>query len=172
VAVIENPSFVICDDYQRPRSPISLPSISFFTPNSSLMKYHVKVKAKLSLCFNWAPRHEDVLGEWRYSSTQSLTSALDGGEWLASRPGRFTPREKAPGTHWIGGWVGPRAFLDAVVEVSIFLWWNITYGRKSMKLFFWSLELKLTDNSHFCVFTCPIRYTGQGPSENNSASDG
>jgi hypothetical protein len=30
--------------------------------------------------FNWASRHEDVLGKWRYSSTHSLTSALDGGE--------------------------------------------------------------------------------------------
>jgi hypothetical protein len=36
-----------------------------------------------------------------YSSTHSLISALDGGEWSASRPGRFTPRERAPGTHWI-----------------------------------------------------------------------
>jgi hypothetical protein len=36
-----------------------------------------------------------------------LTSALVGGEWSASRPGRFTP-----GNHWIGGWVGPRAGLD------------------------------------------------------------
>jgi len=35
-----------------------------------------------------------------------LTSALDGGKWSASRPGRFTPKEKAAGTHWIGGWVG------------------------------------------------------------------
>jgi hypothetical protein len=26
-----------------------------------------------------------------------------------------TPRERAPGNHWIGGWVGPRAVLDAVV---------------------------------------------------------
>jgi hypothetical protein len=33
-------------------------------------------------------------------------------EWSASRPGRFTPRERAPGTHWIGGYVGPRAGLD------------------------------------------------------------
>jgi hypothetical protein len=33
-----------------------------------------------------------------------LTSALDGGEWSASRPGSFTHRERAPGTHWIGGW--------------------------------------------------------------------
>jgi len=28
-----------------------------------------------------------------------LTSALDGGEWSASRPGRFIPRERAPDTH-------------------------------------------------------------------------
>jgi hypothetical protein len=37
---------------------------------------------------------------------------------------RFTPRllypqERAPGTHWIGGWVGPRAGLDAVVKRKI-----------------------------------------------------
>jgi hypothetical protein len=31
----------------------------------------------------------------------------------ASRPGR-TPGEIAPGTHWIGGWVSPRAGLDDV----------------------------------------------------------
>jgi hypothetical protein len=57
-----------------------------------------------------------VLGEWMYSSTHSLTSALDGGEWSASRPGRFTPRERDPDIHWIGGWVDPRAILDMVVQ--------------------------------------------------------
>jgi hypothetical protein len=36
-----------------------------------------------------------------------LTSALVGGEWSASRPGRFTP-----GTHWIVGLVDPTAGLD------------------------------------------------------------
>jgi hypothetical protein len=41
-----------------------------------------------------------------------LTSALVGGEWSASRPGRFTPRERAQCSHWIGGWVDPRARLD------------------------------------------------------------
>jgi hypothetical protein len=51
------------------------------------------------------------------SSMHSLTSALNRGEWSASRPGRFTPRERAPGTHGIGGWVGPRAVLDTVVEM-------------------------------------------------------
>jgi len=32
-----------------------------------------------------------------------LTFILDGGEWLASCSSSFTPRERAPGTHWIGG---------------------------------------------------------------------
>jgi hypothetical protein len=42
-----------------------------------------------------------------------LTSVLDGYEWSPSNPGRFTPREIALGTHWIGC-VGPRACLDVV----------------------------------------------------------
>jgi hypothetical protein len=30
-------------------------------------------------------------------------------------PAAFLPRERAPRTHWIGGWVGPRAVLNTVV---------------------------------------------------------
>jgi hypothetical protein len=29
-------------------------------------------------------------------------------------PGRFSPGGVAPGTQWIGGWVGPRTGLDFV----------------------------------------------------------
>jgi hypothetical protein len=43
-----------------------------------------------------------------------FTSTLFGGEWSASRPGRFTPQERAPGIHWEGSWVGPSAGLDYV----------------------------------------------------------
>jgi hypothetical protein len=43
-----------------------------------------------------------------------LTSALAGGEWSASRPGRFTAEESAPGTHWIEGWAGLRPSPDDV----------------------------------------------------------
>jgi hypothetical protein len=65
-----------------------------------------------------------------------LTSALDGGEWSASHPGLFTPRERATGTHCIGGWVGPRTGLGTVVKRKIPLcrdsnpryevWWPIS----------------------------------------------
>jgi hypothetical protein len=41
-----------------------------------------------------------------------LTSALVGGEWSNSRPGRYIPGERAPGTHWIGGWLDFKASLD------------------------------------------------------------
>jgi hypothetical protein len=54
-----------------------------------------------------------------YSSTHSLTSTLDGGEWSTSRPGRSTPKERALANHWIGGWAGPRSGLDTVVKRKI-----------------------------------------------------
>jgi hypothetical protein len=55
---------------------------------------------------NEAPCHEDALGKWRYWVVS----------WSASQPGRFIPREKAPRTRWIGGWVGLRSGLDTVAE--------------------------------------------------------
>jgi len=59
----------------------------------------VRGKGKVVLVLNQAPCHESVLGEWIYSSTRSLTPVLDRGELSDSRPGRFTPWERAPGTH-------------------------------------------------------------------------
>jgi hypothetical protein len=52
-------------------------------------------------------------GERRYSSCSFSTSALDGGEWSATRPSRALPPGKGPPVP-IGheGWVGPRAGLD------------------------------------------------------------
>jgi hypothetical protein len=38
--------------------------------------------------------HEGPEEEQKYSSTLSLTSALDGGGWLTPRPGRFTPEKE------------------------------------------------------------------------------
>jgi hypothetical protein len=67
----------------------------------------IKVKVKQST------RHGGAWRERRYSSYSFTTSALDRGEWSASRPGRALPPGKGPpGTQCRGGWVGPRAGLD------------------------------------------------------------
>jgi hypothetical protein len=72
----------------------------------------------LSLCLT---KHHAKKAYWRSGGIAPalFTSALDGGEWSASRLGRFTPRKRAPSAHRIGGWVGPRAVLDAVVKRKI-----------------------------------------------------
>jgi hypothetical protein len=81
--------------------------------------YLLKVKGKVVPVLQLGTTPWRRIGEWRYSSTHSLTSALDGDEWSASCPSLFTPKGRAPATHWIGGWVGPRAVLDMVVKRKI-----------------------------------------------------
>jgi hypothetical protein len=74
---------------------------------------------KFSLCWQGKGKdklysstgHEGPERECRYSSTHSLTSALDEGGWSMPRPGRFTPRKK-PGTLCRRVWVDPRTGLD------------------------------------------------------------
>jgi hypothetical protein len=46
------------------------------------------------------------MGEWMWIHV-FLTSALVGGEYSASRPSSFTPRESVHSTQWIGGWMDP-----------------------------------------------------------------
>jgi hypothetical protein len=48
-----------------------------------------------------------------------LTSAIVRNEWRASRPGRFTPEERAPATHWIDGWMDPQSRSGRHREVEI-----------------------------------------------------
>jgi hypothetical protein len=62
---------------------------------------------------NYAPRQEDVL-ENGDIVPPFLTSALDGGEWSASHLGCFSP-----GTHCVGGWMGPRAGPDVAEKRKI-----------------------------------------------------
>jgi hypothetical protein len=42
-------------------------------------------------------------------------------------PAALPPSERAPGTNWIGGWVGPRAVLDTVDAPT----WNRTLEPRS-----------------------------------------
>ena len=72
----------------------------------------MKIKVEATVYFHPRIGQEGSEGEYRYSSTLSLTSALDGVGGQPLRFGRFTPRGKRPGTHCIGGWLGSRAGLD------------------------------------------------------------
>jgi hypothetical protein len=50
------------------------------------------------------------MGEWKSNSAHSLNSALDGGNWSASRTDRFTLGDGAPGTDKQGAyWVQSRS---------------------------------------------------------------
>jgi hypothetical protein len=58
------------------------------------------------------------MGEYRYNPS-ILSSELDGGEWSATRPGRFASGEIIPDIYWIGGWVSSRVGLDTVKKRKI-----------------------------------------------------
>jgi hypothetical protein len=97
-----------------------LPPVWFCSPPTGPTKGKGKSKGKCKVFpvlfyFTWAPHHEGVLGSGG-TAPRILDSALDGGEWLASRTCRLTPKERALGTHWIGGLVDLRAGLDMVVK--------------------------------------------------------
>jgi hypothetical protein len=82
------------------------PEISLFTSffcHHLLSPYSEVCKVRFFLCLT---KHYDMKA--------FLTSALVGGYWPAPRSCRFTTGERAPSTHWIGSWVGPRAGLDEV----------------------------------------------------------
>jgi hypothetical protein len=57
--------------------------------------------------------HEGPEGEYRYSSTLSLTSALDGGGWSSPRSGPFTPGNDPVPIVQQGGWAPGPVWTDA-----------------------------------------------------------
>ena len=69
----------------------------------------VKVKGKGKV--HARTGHEGPEGEYSYSSSLSLISALDGMGGQRHAPAVLPPG-KRPGTHCIEGWIGPRAGLD------------------------------------------------------------
>jgi hypothetical protein len=63
---------------------------------------------------------EAIGGERRYSSYSFTTSALDGGEWSASRPGRALSPEKGPPVPIVqeAGWAPEPVWTQRIEEKS------------------------------------------------------
>jgi hypothetical protein len=66
----------------------------------------------------------------QYTSSHS-TSAIEWSNLSVSRPGRFTLKEIATGTYWLGGWVEPRTVLNAVEKRKNFAMKGIEPGPSS-----------------------------------------
>jgi hypothetical protein len=78
----------------------------------------MKVKQIVLVFFNRTPHNEDVLGECRYSSIHSLTSALDGLCGQLHAPAALPQGKSAwyPLDRRLGG---PRAVMNVVVNSKI-----------------------------------------------------
>jgi len=70
-----------------------------------ILQGSLNVKGEAVPVLNFVPRHE--------------RSALDRSERSASHTGRFTLEESTLDTHWIEGWLGPSAGLNAVSKMKI-----------------------------------------------------
>jgi hypothetical protein len=89
---------------------------------------------KFSLCLiTEALCHEDI---WEIGDVPPpfFTLVLDGGKWLASYPGCFSPGERGPSTHWTGGQMGPRACVDAVENIKSCLCQEVNPGHSTRSL--------------------------------------
>jgi len=108
-----------------------------------------------------------------------LTLALDGHEWSVSCPSCFTPRERAPSTHLIGGWVGPRASLNMVANrKNPYLCWESSPGHPVHSLVNILTELpclfRIFIFSHiilFLEFILDITFMSQKSKELNQITD-
>jgi hypothetical protein len=76
------------------------------------LEFKGKGKVELSLCL-FLTEHHAMKAYWGSGGIARWRRVVS----FTPRP--LYPRERTPGTHWIGGWVGPRAVLNAVVKRKI-----------------------------------------------------
>jgi hypothetical protein len=76
-------------------------------------------RSKVKQCHH----HGSSWGERKYSSYSFTTSALDGGEWSASHPGRTLPPGKGPPVPIVqeAGWVPESVWTQRLEEKSFAL---------------------------------------------------
>jgi hypothetical protein len=94
-------------------------TVAFCTPVQFVVHwtFHIHVLSWWMYCSTIC-RHSVYVGVEAYLHSL-LTSTLYGRQWSALRCGRFTIWVRAPGTHLVGGWLGPRAGLEVLENRNI-----------------------------------------------------
>jgi hypothetical protein len=117
----------------------------------------VCVRARARACA--VTHHGGTLGDRRYSFHSFLTCALERGEWSVSLAALY-PAERAPGTHCTGGWVGPRAGLDAEVRGKILcLCWGSNTGHPvPSQTLYWLSHPSSYTHTHTHLFYRPSKH--------------
>lgn len=84
-------------------------------------KSSLKVKkGKVKLSLSWIKRQvKKMSGGVELELQVYLIWTLGWDGLSASRPGRFNRRKRAPGTHWIRGWVDPRTSVHTALKRQI-----------------------------------------------------
>jgi hypothetical protein len=77
----------------------------------------------------------------------------------------FTPRERAPGTHWIGGWMGLRAVVDTVVKRKIpSPCWELNPTKEYIWLLVRRCRRQCNEELHnLCVMRSAYKILGRDP---------
>jgi hypothetical protein len=74
-----------------------------------------------------------------------LTSALGGRECSASRTCRYTPEERAPDIHWIGGCVNLRTGLDDMEKLKFLTLPELELRPLSLRVSLYLLRCSVTE---------------------------
>jgi hypothetical protein len=113
------------------------------------MKLITMLKGKfVPVLINYAIKH------YAMKTYGKVTSSLYGSELSSSRSGRFTPVERTPGSHLIGGWVGPRSGPDPVKYRKILPLPGIEPRQSNPYPVAIPTELRwLLDNNHVSIIT-------------------
>jgi hypothetical protein len=104
---------------------------------------------------NFSTISDDIWGSGG-TAPPFLTSALDAGEWSASRSCCFIPGERVLGAQKKGGWVGPRVGKSAVEKRIIFQCRESSPGPPVRSLFAIPTEISWLKLLVLCLYYCNV----------------
>jgi hypothetical protein len=118
-----------------------------------LTRLHTYWLLKVKLCYDRQSKHyvTKESGEVDVQIYAFLSSAVVGDELSASHPGLFASREIFADTHWIWGWLGPRAGLDDMKKWKLLTLLGLKIGPFVAQPVVSAIPTELRDPFHECL---------------------